>query len=176
MLLFHSEVDTVLSFISHFRDSNDKLMISRYSIAVFFASLFYQRLRLFHIYFICYDHLLRIWLIANKYIWFYHLPFSWLQSDNPYTFVVITHNPPIHKGQTLYRHIVIQVLYYHSIFTLNWIKCSFNRKLISSLYEQFETETVVERELTLSEEVLAEKYKDRLESSYRVIHLLGFNK
>jgi structure-specific recognition protein 1 len=44
------------------------------------------------------------------------------------------------------------------------------------LYEQFETETVVERELTLSEEVLAEKYKDRLESSYRVIHLLGFNK
>jgi len=39
----------------------------------------------------------------------------------------------------------------------------------SSFYEQFETETVVERELTLSEEVLAEKYKDRLESSYRVI-------
>ena len=29
---------------------------------------------------------------------------------------------------------------------------------------------MVERELTLSEEVLAEKYKDRLESSYRVIY------
>jgi structure-specific recognition protein 1 len=92
-----------------------------------------------------------------------------MQSHNPHTFVVITLDPPIRKGQTLYPHIVIQVFYYHSIFTLNWIKCSFNRKLISSLYEQFETETVVERELTLSEEVLAEKYKDRLESSYRVI-------
>ena len=35
MPLFHSEVDIVLSFISHFRDSNDKLMISWYSVAVF---------------------------------------------------------------------------------------------------------------------------------------------
>nr|CAB3464145.1 unnamed protein product [Digitaria exilis] len=65
------------------------------------------------------------------------------KSHNPHTFVVITLDPPIRKGQTLYPHIVIQ----------------------------FETETVVERELALSEEVLAEKYKDRLESSYRgLIH------
>lgn len=35
---------------------------------------------------------------------------------------------------------------------------------------------MVERELTLSGEILAEKYKDRLESSYRVIHLLIFKK
>lgn len=33
---------------------------------------------------------------------------------------------------------------------------------------------MVERELALSGEVLAEKYKDRLESSYRVIYLLIF--
>jgi len=41
------------------------------------------------------------------------------KSHNPHTFVVITLDPPIRKGQTLYPHIVIQVLYYHSIFTLN---------------------------------------------------------
>ncbi|KAL6608323.1 hypothetical protein ACP70R_041386 [Stipagrostis hirtigluma subsp. patula] len=65
------------------------------------------------------------------------------KSHNPHTFVVITLDPPIRKGQTLYPHIVIQ----------------------------FETEAVVERDLTLSEEVLAEKYKDRLEGSYRgLIH------
>ncbi|XP_066363409.1 FACT complex subunit SSRP1-B isoform X2 [Miscanthus floridulus] len=65
------------------------------------------------------------------------------KSHNPHTFVVITLDPPIRKGQTLYPHIVIQ----------------------------FETEAVVERELALSGEVLAEKYKDRLESSYRgLIH------
>ena len=127
MLLFHSEVDTVLRFISHFCDSKDKLMISRYSIAVFFASLFYQRLHLFHIYFIyamifccVYTDCKLIYMIP----WF---AFSPLQSHNPHTFVVITLDPPIRKGQTLYPHIVIQVLYYHSIFTLNWIKCSFNR-------------------------------------------------
>jgi hypothetical protein len=42
--------------------------------------------------------------------------------------------------------------------------------------EQFETEVVVERDLALSEEVLAEKkYKDRgLQSSYRVIYPFHF--
>ncbi|CAL4902629.1 unnamed protein product [Urochloa decumbens] len=61
------------------------------------------------------------------------------KSQNPHTFVVITLDPPIRKGQTLYPHIVVQ----------------------------FVTEAVVERELTLSEQVLAEKYKDRLQGSYR---------
>ncbi|BAF16734.1 fACT complex subunit SSRP1-B [Oryza sativa Japonica Group] len=65
------------------------------------------------------------------------------KSNNPHTFVVITLDPPIRKGQTLYPHIVIQ----------------------------FETEAVVQRDLTLSDEVLAEKYKDRLENSYQgLIH------
>ncbi|KAJ4789328.1 FACT complex subunit SSRP1 [Rhynchospora pubera] len=65
------------------------------------------------------------------------------KSNQPHTFVVITLDPPIRKGQTLYPHIVIQ----------------------------FETETVVERELTLSEEQLASKYKDRLDQSYKgLIH------
>ncbi|KAF2948806.1 hypothetical protein DAI22_01g061600 [Oryza sativa Japonica Group] len=65
------------------------------------------------------------------------------KSNNPHTFVVVTLDPPIRKGQTLYPHIVIQ----------------------------FETEAVVERNLALTKEVLAEKYKDRLEESYKgLIH------
>ncbi|CAL4910045.1 unnamed protein product [Urochloa decumbens] len=59
------------------------------------------------------------------------------KSQDPHTFVVITLDPPIRKGQTLYPHIVIQ----------------------------FVTEAVVERELALSEQVLTEKYKDRLQGS-----------
>ncbi|CAD6233102.1 unnamed protein product [Miscanthus lutarioriparius] len=65
------------------------------------------------------------------------------KSNNPHTFVVITLDPPIRKGQTLYPHIVIQ----------------------------FETEAVVERDLALSKELLVDKYKDRLEESYKgLIH------
>lgn len=41
--------------------------------------------------------------------------------------------------------------------------------------KQFETEAVVERNLALTKEVLAEKYKDRLEESYKVKYfLLGY--
>ena len=43
------------------------------------------------------------------------------------------------------------------------------------LYEQFMTEAVATTELSLSEEVLAEKYKDRLQSSYNVICLFTSN-
>ncbi|GJN32198.1 hypothetical protein PR202_gb20682 [Eleusine coracana subsp. coracana] len=65
------------------------------------------------------------------------------KSNNPHTIVVITLDPPIRKGQTLYPHIVIQ----------------------------FETELVVERDLALTKELLAEKYKDRLEETYKgLIH------
>ncbi|OAY85475.1 FACT complex subunit SSRP1-A [Ananas comosus] len=65
------------------------------------------------------------------------------KSNQPHTFVVVTLDPPIRKGQTLYPHIVIQ----------------------------FETDTVVERNLSLSGELLASKYKDRLDSSYKgLIH------
>ncbi|VAH15232.1 unnamed protein product [Triticum turgidum subsp. durum] len=52
------------------------------------------------------------------------------------------------QGQTLYPHIVIQ----------------------------FVTENVVEKELSLSEEVLAEKYKDRLQSSYNGLEHEVFSK
>ncbi|KAG2616809.1 FACT complex subunit SSRP1-B-like isoform X4 [Panicum virgatum] len=70
------------------------------------------------------------------------------KSQNPHTFVVIALDLPIRKGQTLYPHIVIQ----------------------------FETEAIVERELGLSEQVLAEKYKDRLKGSYRdQIHVVFSN-
>jgi len=34
---------------------------------------------------------------------------------------------------------------------------------------QFETEAVVERDLALSKELLVDKYKDRLEESYKVV-------
>ncbi|WOL08146.1 FACT complex subunit SSRP1 [Canna indica] len=65
------------------------------------------------------------------------------KSNQPHTFVIITLDPPIRKGQTLYPHIVIQ----------------------------FETEFVVERDLALSEELLTTRYKDRLEPSYKgLIH------
>ncbi|CAL9206109.1 FACT complex subunit SSRP1-like [Musa acuminata AAA Group] len=65
------------------------------------------------------------------------------KSNQPHTFVVITLDPPIRKGQTLYPHIVIQ----------------------------FETEYVVEKNLLLSEELLSTRFKDRLEPSYKgLIH------
>ncbi|KAJ0985546.1 hypothetical protein J5N97_003902 [Dioscorea zingiberensis] len=65
------------------------------------------------------------------------------KSNQPHTFVVVTLDPPIRKGQTLYPHIVLQ----------------------------FETDAVVESALSMSDELLATKYKDRLEASYKgLIH------
>ncbi|XP_057517531.1 FACT complex subunit SSRP1-like [Amaranthus tricolor] len=65
------------------------------------------------------------------------------KSNQPHTFVVITLDPPIRKGQTLYPHIVMQ----------------------------FETDYVVESTLSISEELLNTKYKDKLEPSYKgLIH------
>ncbi|XP_038985170.1 FACT complex subunit SSRP1-like [Phoenix dactylifera] len=61
------------------------------------------------------------------------------KSNQTHTFVVITLDPPIRKGQTLYPHIVIQ----------------------------FEAEAAVEGCLSLSEDLLATKYKDKLEASYK---------
>ncbi|XP_042415879.1 FACT complex subunit SSRP1-like isoform X1 [Zingiber officinale] len=66
-----------------------------------------------------------------------------LPKSNQHTFVIITLDPPIRKGQTLYPHIVIQ----------------------------FEADNVVDRDLALSEELLTTRYKDKLESSYKgLIH------
>ncbi|XP_057519671.1 FACT complex subunit SSRP1-like isoform X2 [Amaranthus tricolor] len=65
------------------------------------------------------------------------------KSNQPHTFVVITLDPPIRKGQTLYPHIVMQ----------------------------FEIDYVVESTLSISDELLNTKYKDKLEPSYKgLIH------
>lgn len=65
------------------------------------------------------------------------------KSNQPHTFVVVTLDPPIRKGQTLYPHIVLQ----------------------------FETDYVVESELAMSEDFLNTKYKDKLEPTYKgLIH------
>jgi structure-specific recognition protein 1 len=99
----------------------------------------------------------------------------YIQSNNPHTFLVITLDPPIRKGQTLYPHIVIQV-YIFILLLISHSLCgsspwTFNNHFF---YEQFMTEAVATTELLLSEEVLAEKYKDRLQSSYNVIYLSAF--
>ncbi|XP_012483714.1 FACT complex subunit SSRP1 [Gossypium raimondii] len=65
------------------------------------------------------------------------------KSNQPHTFVVVTLDPPIRKGQTLYPHIVMQ----------------------------FETDYVVQSTLSINEDLLNTKYKDRLEPSYKgLIH------
>ncbi|KAI3799156.1 hypothetical protein L1987_34446 [Smallanthus sonchifolius] len=65
------------------------------------------------------------------------------QSNQPHTFVVVTLDPPIRKGQTLYPHIVMQ----------------------------FETDYVVESTLMMNDDLYAAKYKDKLEPSYKgLIH------
>ncbi|XP_011009449.1 PREDICTED: FACT complex subunit SSRP1-like [Populus euphratica] len=63
--------------------------------------------------------------------------------NQPHTFVVVTLDPPIRKGQTLYPHIVLQ----------------------------FDTDFVVQSKLSMSEDLLYTKYKDKLEPSYKgLIH------
>ncbi|KAJ0988065.1 hypothetical protein J5N97_006421 [Dioscorea zingiberensis] len=59
--------------------------------------------------------------------------------NQPHTCVAISLDPPLQRGQTLYPYIVLQ----------------------------FETESVVDKKLTISEELWADKYKDRLEASYK---------
>ncbi|KAF8408055.1 hypothetical protein HHK36_007196 [Tetracentron sinense] len=65
------------------------------------------------------------------------------KSNQPHTFVVVSLDPPIRKGQTLYPHIVLQ----------------------------FETDNVVESTLSMNNDLLNTKYKDRLEATYKgLIH------
>lgn len=65
------------------------------------------------------------------------------KSNQPHTFVVVTLDPPIRKGQTLYPHIVLQ----------------------------FETDYVVDSALAISDDLLNTKYKDKLEPAYKgLIH------
>ncbi|XP_019442642.1 PREDICTED: FACT complex subunit SSRP1-like [Lupinus angustifolius] len=65
------------------------------------------------------------------------------KSNQPHTFVIISLDPPIRKGQTLYPHIVMQ----------------------------FETDLVVQSELSMGEDLYNTKYKDKLDMSYKgLIH------
>ncbi|XP_047310113.1 FACT complex subunit SSRP1 isoform X1 [Impatiens glandulifera] len=65
------------------------------------------------------------------------------KSNQPHTFVVVTLDPPIRKGQTLYPHIVMQ----------------------------FETDYVVDSTLSINEDLLNTKFKDKLEPTYKgLIH------
>ncbi|XAR71229.1 hypothetical protein NMG60_11028397 [Bertholletia excelsa] len=65
------------------------------------------------------------------------------KSNQPHTFVIVSLDPPIRKGQTLYPHIVLQ----------------------------FETDYVVESTLSMNEDLFNSKYKDKLEPSYKgLIH------
>ncbi|KAL3833229.1 hypothetical protein ACJIZ3_007965 [Penstemon smallii] len=64
----------------------------------------------------------------------------WLpKSNQPHTFVVVTLDPPIRKGQTLYPHIVMQ----------------------------FETDFVVEHSLNMSEDLYNSRYKDKLKPDHK---------
>eukprot|EP00850_Spirogloea_muscicola_P015482 SM000119S25625 [mRNA] locus=s119:621:4431:+ [translate_table: standard] len=59
--------------------------------------------------------------------------------NQPHTFVIVSLDPPIRKGQTFYPHIVLQ----------------------------FPTEEITECTLSMSEDLLTNKYKERLEASYK---------
>ncbi|CAI9752684.1 unnamed protein product [Fraxinus pennsylvanica] len=64
----------------------------------------------------------------------------WLpKSNQPHTFVVVTLDPPIRKGQTLYPHIVMQ----------------------------FETDAVFEASLSMNEDLYNSKYKEKLEMMHK---------
>ncbi|KOM29655.1 hypothetical protein LR48_Vigan741s000200 [Vigna angularis] len=63
------------------------------------------------------------------------------KSNQPHTFVIISLDPPIRKGQTLYPHIVMQ----------------------------FESDYVVQSELAMNEDLYNTKYKDKLELSYKAL-------
>lgn len=68
----------------------------------------------------------------------------WLpKSNQPHTFVIVTLDPPIRKGQTLYPHIVMQ----------------------------FETDAVIDTSLSMSEDLYNSKYKDKIKPMHKgLIH------
>eukprot|EP00250_Pteridium_aquilinum_P013650 c21482_g1_i1 orf=159-1715(+) len=68
------------------------------------------------------------------------------KSNQPHTFVVITLDTPIRKGQTFYPHIILQ----------------------------FPADDTLELDLTISEELLASKYKDRLQATYQGLEVEVF--
>ncbi|KAL3624158.1 FACT complex subunit ssrp1 [Castilleja foliolosa] len=68
----------------------------------------------------------------------------WLpKSNQPHTFVIVTLDPPIRKGQTLYPHIVIQ----------------------------FDTDAVIDTTLSMSKDLYDTRYKDKLQPEHKgLIH------
>ncbi|KAL6518900.1 FACT complex subunit ssrp1 [Orobanche hederae] len=68
----------------------------------------------------------------------------WLpKSNQPHTFVIVTLDPPIRKGQTLYPHIVMQ----------------------------FETDAVIDTTLSMGEDLYNTRYKDKLQPEHKgLIH------
>ncbi|MCO5586963.1 hypothetical protein L7F22_040908 [Adiantum nelumboides] len=68
------------------------------------------------------------------------------KSNQPHTFVVISLDPPIRKGQTFYPHIVLQ----------------------------FSTDDTLELDLTISEDLLTAKYNDRLQATYQGLEVEVF--
>lgn len=103
-----------------------------------------------------------------------------MQSNQPHTFVVVTLDPPIRKGQTLYPHIVLQVICrFHCISMGSYQKkkncismgfllllCSYH--MIIFILAQFETDYVVDSTLSINDDLLNTKYKDKLDPSYKV--------
>lgn len=93
---------------------------------------------------------------------------TFMQSNQPHTFVVVTLDPPIRKGQTLYPHIVLQVFcWFQCITRILLLPCSH-----IFILAQFETDFVVHSDLTMSEDLLNTKYKEKLEPSYKVIYFI----
>lgn len=104
-----------------------------------------------------------------------------MQSNQPHTFVVVTLDPPIRKGQTLYPHIVMQVLFRISDLTFSYILFlpRLGWHITCILYYvfmllQFETDYVVESTLMMNDDLYATKYKDKLEPTYKVMMLTCF--
>ena len=97
-----------------------------------------------------------------------------MQSNQPHTFVVVTLDPPIRKGQTLYPHIVLQVLLvkfhwkalFYTFLIIMWTWADLC--CIPTIFVQFETDYVVESTLSMNEDLLNTKYKDKLEPTYKV--------
>jgi hypothetical protein len=112
--------------------SKDRLMISKFSTAALSASFCFQRFAFITspliyacVYVILSSSLYAIHVMISLVCWCdfnpFHgklmtngisckLEFFFVQFNQPHTFVVVTLDPPIRKGQTLYPHIVLQVL------------------------------------------------------------------
>lgn len=110
---------------------------------------------------------------------------GYLQSNQPHTFVVVTLDPPIRKGMTLYPHIILQVINFDphiilSIFCMHNIFAGLRLHYLPLLCvcfrqcSQFETDTVIESTLSMGEELLATKYKDKLQTTYKVSYTIAY--